>query len=288
VKSDSILFEFFHAHPHELLRLLRLERPGQWRYTSITLKQTERRVDGMLERQDTQDDPIFVEFQGYRDERIHWRVTQEICLWYLGQPWKKVRNRSFTGYVIFLDESFNPGDAPFKAQEPHRLVCTTLKAVLEGLEDPGPLVVLEPLILESPDELKERLPKYRAEVERLNLKPDALKLMEEQLICAILSRFTELSRKEVEGMITISPLRESLAVRECMDEAREEAQEASSRKYLLLFWESRFGAPVDWVRHRVEGCKDIAVLEGLMKDLARAGDVSQVEARVKAQLGNGI
>jgi len=284
MKSDSLLFQFFHAYPHELLRLLKLKRPGRWSYKSITLKQTERRVDGMLERQDTQDDPIFVEFQGYRDERIHWRVTQEICLWYLGQPWKKVRDRSFTGYVIFLDESFNPGEAPFKAQEPHRLVCTTLKAVLEGLEDPGPLVVLEPLILESPEELKERLPKYRAEVERLNLQPEALKLMEEQLTCAILSRFTGLSRKEVEGMITISPLRESLAVRECMDEAREE----SSQKHLLLFWESRFGAPVDWVRHRVESCKDIAVLEGLMRELARARRVSQVEARVKAQLGNGV
>lgn len=284
MKSDSILFEFFHAYPHELLRLLKLERPGRWSYHSITLKQTERRVDGMLERQDAPDDPIFVEFQGYRDERIHWRVTQEICLWYLGQPWKKVRRRSFTGYVIFLDESFNPGEAPFKAQAPHRLVCTTLKAVLEGLKDPGALVVLEPLILESPEELQERLPKYRAEVERLNLTPDAHKLMLEQLTCAILSRFTGLNRKEVEGMITISPLRESLAVRECMDEAREE----SSRKHLLLIWESRFGAPVDWVRHRVEGCNDVPFLEHLMAEVVRAGDVSQVEARVKAQLGNGV
>ena len=93
-------------------------------------------------------------------------------------------------------------------------------------------------------------------------------------------------------MITISPLRESLAVRECMDEAREEgreeARQAAFQKCLLVVWESRFGAPVDWVRHRIQNCKDVPFLEGLMTEVVRAGDVSQVEARVKAQLGNGV
>lgn len=37
----------------------------------------------------------------------------------------------------------------------------------------------------------------------------------------------------------------------------------------------------------VEGCKDIAVLEGPMQELARARRVSQVEARVKASSGMG-
>lgn len=181
---------------------------------------------------------------------------------------------------------------PFEAQTPHRLITTTLKAMLEGLENPGPLVVLEPLLLDSPEELKEQLPRYRAEVNRLNLAPEALKLMQEQLMNAILSRFKQLSRKEVEKMITITPLRESLAVQECMAEAREEAiaetREQVSRKYLLMIWETRFGTPVEWVRRRVESCKDIPFLEGLMTEVVRAGDVAQVEARVKAQLGNGV
>lgn len=292
MKSDNFLFEFFQAHPHQLMRLLHLQRPGSWSYQSVSLKQTERRIDGLLLRQDLPDDPILVELQGYRDERIYWRLTQEICLYFMGQEWKAVQARSFTACVIFLDEEYDPGNPPWLPQAPHRLIRATLKTLLQELEQPGPLVVLAPLTLDSQDALRAQLPHYQAELERLNLPPDQHKFIHELMIQAIITRFKGMTAKEVEAMITISPLRETTVIQEWLlesrQEGRQEARQESTQKHFFLFWESRFGTPVEWVRRRIETCTDIPTLELLMKELAQASDVSHVEAQVKARLGNGV
>lgn len=312
LETDSLFFDFFHAHPHELIRLLQLQVEGHWAFRSISIKRFERRFDGVLERLDQPDEPVFVEFQGYRDPTIYWRVFHAITGWFLGQPPQRSLGRHFTGYVIFLDQRHDPGDPPLLAQPPHRFVSTTLKKVLQDLDDPGRLVVLEPLVLDNEQELLERLPVYRQTVDRLNLSPEALKLLKEQLAHAIVSRFSAMSYKEIERMLTYTPLRKTRAVQEIVAEERAEVaaevteavtkevtkavtqevtlrvQQKNSQNYLLLVWEARFGPPESWVTRRITTCIDIQVLESLMRSVAKAETVEEAEAQVKAALGNGV
>ncbi len=82
MKTDSLFYELFRLHPASLFELAGLEPDGEYVFESITVKSTEKRMDGFFRSTDGNGADIFLEVQGYDDTGIYWRLFQEIFTHY--------------------------------------------------------------------------------------------------------------------------------------------------------------------------------------------------------------
>ena len=295
MKTDTVFYEFFSHQPGELARLLGLEPTQPWTFDSVSVKRLERTIDGMLFCAERTEGPVFVEVQGYMDERFYWRLYNEVTAWWLSRPAKEVRDRSFRAYVLFVDEAHDPKNVPLTPLSPHTLVTMTLREALKTLPSLGLLMVLEPLILESLAELEERLPEYRETIGQLQVSEEERTLIQGLLVQAILTRFPEKGREEVKKMITLTPLRETKVFQEFGEEFKEEGRLEGRKEgrlegiqsSLLTWWTLRFGPPVEWVSLRLKQCRSLELLSALQEKLFLATSLEEAQAHVKAALGNG-
>jgi hypothetical protein len=77
-----LFYELFQFDPQSLIQLLKLNLEGQYAFESISIKTTEKRLDGFFKRIDGEGPNIFLETQGYDDPKIHWRLFRKICTFY--------------------------------------------------------------------------------------------------------------------------------------------------------------------------------------------------------------
>jgi hypothetical protein len=190
VKTDSLLYELFQFDPQSLIQLLKLNLEGQYAFESITIKTTEKRLDGFFKRIDGEGPNIFLEAQGYDDPKIHWRLFRKICTFY------ELRDdpKPFIAIALFLDEKYDPGPFVLSCIAPCQFFRVNLIDCLKALESaPGALTVLKPLVLTSKHELIAALPQWRGDIRSLNLPEAKYKRLVELLEYAIVQRFPELT-----------------------------------------------------------------------------------------------
>ena len=74
MKTDTLFYELFQATPQTFFELLQITPTCPYRFESITVKASEKRIDGVFAP--TMDDqPIyFLEVQGFPDEVIYFRA----------------------------------------------------------------------------------------------------------------------------------------------------------------------------------------------------------------------
>ncbi|MBU0567172.1 DUF2887 domain-containing protein [bacterium] len=212
MKTDSLFYELFQFDPQSLLRLVHLKVQGQYTFESITIKTTEKRLDGFFKNVDGKGPNIFLEVQGYLDPKIYWRLFREICAYYE----QKEDTASFVAIVLFLDRKYDPGIPPlFSGIPPHQLIRVNLIDSLKTVEDkPGVLTILKPLVVLSKKELVEAVPKWKADIQSLKLPKDKTKILIELLEYAVIQRFPKLSLKEVQTMLQLTPLEQTVAGQE--------------------------------------------------------------------------
>ena len=109
MKTDALFFELFKFSPKSLFELLSLNMEGDYVFESITVKTTEKRMDGFLKRIDGLGPNVFIEIQGYDDPNIYWRLFREICTWYEQSD----NYVPFLAIALFIDERHRPKDCPF-------------------------------------------------------------------------------------------------------------------------------------------------------------------------------
>lgn len=233
MKTDAWFYEVFSRFPDLLFRLAGLPYEGHWRFESVTVKTTEKRVDGLLLRVDQPDVYVFAEFQGYDDPSLYWRLYREIATWYESHPKDQ---RAFLALVLFLDRSHDPGSVGLEPQAPSRLLKLFLEDCLAKVEsNPGPLVIFRPLVVVDVQAARLEAPAWRQEIETLNIPPADVIFLKEHLTTLLMGRFRELSQKEIDIMLQLTPLRETRAGREMIEGGRREGQ--------LLLLERLLGLP---------------------------------------------
>jgi hypothetical protein len=185
-----LIYELFQFDPQSLIQLLKLKLEGQYAFESITIKTTEKRLDGFFKRIDGEGPNIFLEAQGYDDPKIHWRLFRKICTFYEQRDDPK----PFMAIALFLDEKYDPGPFALSCIAPCRFLRVNLIDCLKALESaPGTLTVLKPLVLASKEELVEALPQWKGDIRLLNLPEAKHKRLVELLEYAIVQRFPELT-----------------------------------------------------------------------------------------------
>lgn len=99
MKTDELLYELFKLDPKSVFRLAQLDLEGEYSFESITVKTVEKRIDGFLRRTDGVGPNVFVEFQGWDDQKIYWRSFREVCMFYE----ERDESAPFILIIVFID-----------------------------------------------------------------------------------------------------------------------------------------------------------------------------------------
>jgi predicted transposase YdaD len=203
LKSDSLIYEVFQFDPQCLIELLKLKLEGRYAFESITIKTTEKRLDGFFKRIDGDGPHIFLEAQGYPDPKIYWRLYREVATFYE----QRDERNPFIAIVLFLDEKFDPGPFGLMCMPPCQLIRANLIDCLKALERvPSALTVLKPLVLSGKEELAPAVLQWKGDIQALQLSAAKEKTLFELLEYAIVQRFPELTAEEIITMLHLTPI----------------------------------------------------------------------------------
>lgn len=220
MKTDELFYELFEIDPSSLFRLVQLPLEGTYSFESITVKTTEKRIDGFCKRIDGAGPHVFLEIQGYPDPNIYWRALRELAMYYetTGDA------APFILIVMFLDAADDPDNFPFAAtRPPHQMLRLSLIDALNAVAGKaGALTVLKPLVA-TPQEIFAQAQIWKIELDGLRLPAEKMHKLMDLLEYAIRQRLPELSEKEVQTMLHLTPLEETRAVRELLRIREEQA-----------------------------------------------------------------
>jgi predicted transposase YdaD len=220
MQTDRLFHEYFSLAPEALLELFQIQPACAYRFSSPVLKSAERRLDGLLEPVEPGQPIYFFEVQGYEDRAIYWRCVQELGLYFTQHPVQA--RRQWQLLLLFLDPALDPGIDSLGplATESHRwLGVGTLLDLLKAAPDSPVLHVLRPLAATTVDEIRQEAPQWVAAIHATPLMEEALRIrLVELLTLLIVQKFSQLPREEIDRMLQLTPLEETRAVRELIEE----------------------------------------------------------------------
>jgi len=222
MKTDSLFYELFKAHPASLFELAGLEADGEYIFESITVKSTEKRMDGFFRRSDGSGQDIFLEIQGYDDNTIYWRLFREISTHYE----QTKSTQPFLAIILFIDKKYDPDNCQITGlKPPSRLIRLYLPNCLKAVGNKAsPVTVLKPLIFKHKKKLPEAVPKWKTEIDSLKLSESTEKLLIDLLENAIISRFPKMTFEEIQKMIHYTPIEKTVVGQELIRMGRMEGR----------------------------------------------------------------
>lgn len=79
MKTDALFYELFQAAPQTFFELMQITPTCRYQFESITVKTSEKRIDGSLEPTEPGQPVYFLEVQAFPDPMIYWRVLREVA-----------------------------------------------------------------------------------------------------------------------------------------------------------------------------------------------------------------
>ncbi|OUL35738.1 flagellar assembly protein H [Nostoc sp. T09] len=222
MKTDSIFYRLFREFPEIFFELI--GNPSQtaeaYQFSSIEIKQTAFRIDGVFLPTHGEKNPIyFVEVQFQPDTEIYSRLFSEIFL-YLRQNQPK---NSWQGVVIFPTRSLDISDINnyselFTSQRVTRIYLDELG---ETASLPVGIATIK-LIVEDEDTAiltaRELIDRSQQEINTESKQRQLLELIETILVY----KFPTMSREEIEGMFGLSELKQTRVYQEAKQEGKQE------------------------------------------------------------------
>lgn len=233
VKTDTIFYRLFQEFPSIFFELIgnQPQTAASYKFSSIEIKQTAFRIDGVfLPIQDQQNPIYFVEVQFQTDIEIYYRLFSETFL-YLRQyqpqnPWqgvviypsrsldtadRKHYNEFFTSQrvnLIYLDELGESSSLP--------IGIATIKLIIE--DESQAIIAARELI----DRTKQEISNQKQQ--------QLLELVETILVY----KFPKMSCQEIEAMFSLSDLKQTKVYQEGREEGNLEAKLEAIPRLLAL------------------------------------------------------
>lgn len=237
MKTDTLFYELFQAAPQTFFELLQLTPPCPYRFESITVKVSEKRIDGVFEPELVGQPIYFLEVQGFPDDVIYFRAIREVVTYF--EQRAKLKDNEWQAAVLWLNSDDDPGFGTLRllAHKPEpRLIAMDLVELLRKLPETSlALNVLRPLLAKTELEVREHVVQW---VENVRQAPDLDANTEEKLIAVmsqlIEQKFRRLNYKELSKMIRLTPLAETTSGQELIkDERVALLMQMISRKFAL-------------------------------------------------------
>jgi predicted transposase YdaD len=264
MKTDHPIYLFLSTGP-EAFRVLSggQELLGDYRFSSLTLKGVERRIDGILEPEG-HDGPVYiVEFQGQLAPAAWYNLLAKIGLYGEQHP-----QRDVTGLCVFLRASQAPAKPSWLGGVGSPVRGIGLDQFLPDWlvrEPDNPyLAVFAPLLISDDQELATRARALWQTVQRAALEPGIRKTLSEILEYWFFERFRALSAKEIWAMLNmLTPLEETKAYQSIFAEGKAEGEAEGEAKGKVLtlkrLLKRRFATLPEWAEQRIDAAPEAQV-----------------------------
>ncbi|MBD2197704.1 MULTISPECIES: Rpn family recombination-promoting nuclease/putative transposase [Calothrix] len=234
MKTDSIFYRLFQEVPSIFFELIGNppETANSYQFSSVEIKQTAFRIDGVFLPTQATNNPIyFVEVQFQADADIYLRLVSEAFL-YLRQ---NKPQHIWRGVIIYASRSIDVGEI----QDCHEFITSqrVTRIYLDELGDVASLpigIATIKLIIEDEDTA------ITTARELINRTQQAVNLqLPQQMLLALIEtilvyKFPQMSREEIETMFGLNELKQTRVYQEAIEEGEQKAKLEAVPRLLAL------------------------------------------------------
>ena len=276
--TDTIFYQIFLTFHTLLFELLGQppENAAGYQFTSVEVKEKAFRFDGIF-MPNSEEKPIyFVEVQFQNKPEFYWELITEINI-YLNQykpeqDWQAValfakRSLDVEKLTNYQQELVNSG----------RIKRIYLDEIPSGSIGMGLIELIVSKENQSQELVKNLMARTKTEVSNDSERQGIIELLESVLM----SKFSQLSRQEIEAMFLVSDIKQTRVYQEAKQEGEQEGRQEGERSLLLRILSKRVGKLI--TRH-IESINSltIAQLEDLGEALLDFGDINDLEEWLKS------
>lgn len=224
MKTDTIFYRLFQEIPSIFFELIGQspELAESYQFSSVEIKQTAFRIDGVFLPEETTDNPIyFLEVQFQSDEELYDRFFAEVFI-YIRQ--KKPKNH-WKGIVIYPTRSIDTSD--IKHYEEFFLSQRVRVIYLDEIEETTSLpigIATIKLIIANQEkaitQAQQLIERTKTEVNSQKQQQQLLEIIETILIY----KFPRMNKEEIEAMFGLSDLKQTRFYQEALQEGRKEGR----------------------------------------------------------------
>ena len=272
--TDTIFYQIFLTFHTLLFELLGQppENAAGYQFTSVEVKEKAFRFDGIF-MPNSEEKPIyFVEVQFQNKPEFYWELITEINI-YLNQykpeqDWQAValfakRSLDVEKLTNYQQELVNSG----------RIKRIYLDEIPSGSIGMGLIELIVSKENQSQELVKNLMTRTKTEVSNDSERQGIIELLESVLM----SKFSQLSRQEIEAMFLVSDIKQTRVYQE----AKQEGEQEGEKNLLLRILSKRFGKLNDSYIESINSLR-IAQLEDLGEALLDFGDISDLEQWLKS------
>ena len=280
--TDTIFYQIFLTFHTLLFELLGqpTENAEGYEFTSVEVKEKAFRFDGIF-MPDSEEKPIyFVEVQFQNKPEFYWELITEINI-YLNQykpeqDWQAValfakRSLDVKKLTNYQQELVNSG----------RIKRIYLDEIPSGSIGMGLIELIVSKENQSQELVKNLMTRTKTEVSNDSERQGIIELLESVLM----SKFSQLSRQEIEAMFLVSDIKQTRVYQEAKQEGeqegRQEGRQEGEKNLLLRILSKRFGKLNDSYIESINSLR-IAQLEDLGEALLDFGDINDLEQWLKS------
>ena len=276
--TDTIFYQIFLTFHTLLFELLGqpTENAQGYNFTSVEVKEKAFRFDGIF-MPDSVEKPIyFVEVQFQPKPEFYWELITEINI-YLNQykpqqDWQAIAlfaKRSLDVEVLtnYQQELINSG----------RIKRIYLDEIPPGSIGMGLIELILSKETKAPELVKNLMARTKTEISNDREKQGIIELLE----TVLLSKFSQLSRQEIEAMFLVSDIKQTKVYQEAKQEGRQEGRQDGEMILLMRLLSKRFGKLSG---NYIENINNLTIeqLEDLGEALLDFGDINDLEQWLKS------
>ena len=273
--TDTIFYQIFLTFHTLLFEILGepTENATDYKFTSVEVKEKAFRFDGIF-MADSLEKPIyFVEVQFQPKPDFYWELIAEINI-YLNQ-FKPVQD--WQGVALFAKRSLDVGELTAYQQElinSGRIKRIYLDELPPGSIGMGLIELIVSKEAQAPELVKTLMDRTKTEIENDREKQGIIELLE----TVLLSKFSQLSRQEIEAMFLVSDIKQTRVYQD----AKQEGKKDEATNLLLRILSKRFGKLGDNYIQNINSL-NIEELENLGEALLDFTDINDLERWLKSE-----
>jgi predicted transposase/invertase (TIGR01784 family) len=223
VKTDSLFYRLFQTFPSIFFELINRppEEANNYQFSSVEIKQTAFRIDGVFLPSEDEENPIyFLEVQFQPDSEFYSRFFAEIFL-YLRQ--NKPQN-DWRAVVLYPNQSTDTGDIKhycefFASQRVRRIYLNQLGEIAEQSIGIGTIKLVISSEENAVEQARNLIDKVREEIMDELTQTKVLQLIETILVYKLPNK----TQKEIEAMFGLSELKQTRVYQDAFREGKLES-----------------------------------------------------------------
>ncbi|MEA5532063.1 Rpn family recombination-promoting nuclease/putative transposase [Dolichospermum sp. UHCC 0684] len=278
--TDTIFYQIFLTFHTLLFEILGepTENATDYKFTSVEVKEKAFRFDGIFMADSVEKPIYFVEVQFQLKPDFYWELIAEINI-YLNQ-FKPVQD--WQGVALFAKRSLDVGELTAYQQEfinSGRIKRIYLDELPPGSIGMGLIELIVSKEAQAPELVKALLDRTKTEVENDREKQGIIELLE----TVLLSKFSQLSRQEIEAMFLVSDIKQTRVYQEAKQEGREEGRQDGEMILLIRQLSKRFGKLKDIYIENINSL-NIEQLEKLGEALLDFTDINDLKTWLESEI----